>query len=168
MAKRIVIIGNCGSGKSYLARALASGLELPIVHLDSIFWLPRGFNAKRSPEEVEQLLVDFRSNQSWIVEGVFGELAARFLDLSELLIWLDMPWEVCRSNLQERGSESSKQNDPIQAEESFRALLVWSSEYWSRTNLRSYSGHLSLFTAYDRKKRRFSRRSEVDAFLAKK
>ena len=46
---RTVIFGNSGSGKSWLARRLGEKRSTPVVHLDEIFWLPGGFNAKRDP-----------------------------------------------------------------------------------------------------------------------
>lgn len=165
MSKRVVIIGNGGSGKSYLARRLGSKFRIPVVHLDSIFWLPGGFNEKRSAPEIDQMIEDHRSRSEWIVEGVFGELAGRFLDLADLVIWLDLPWSVCEASLRARGSESSKQRDSIEAEESFRKLIVWSSEYWTRTNGRSHLGHKALFEGFARTKFRFEKRSDVDAFI---
>jgi adenylate kinase family enzyme len=165
MSQRIVIIGNSGSGKSVLARALAGLFELPVISLDSIFWLPGGFSQKRAPEERNRMIVDARSKPAWIVEGVFGDLAEQFLDHADLLIWLDLPWEVCRSGLVERGSESSRQNNPVQAEVSFRALLVWSSEYWTRTDMRSFLGHERLFSSFKKARVRFLSRTEIDIFL---
>ena len=38
--KRIMIIGCGGAGKSTLARQLGEKLNLPVVHLDKLFWLP--------------------------------------------------------------------------------------------------------------------------------
>jgi shikimate kinase len=36
--KHIVVIGNTGSGKSTLSRALSKRLELPVYHLDALIW----------------------------------------------------------------------------------------------------------------------------------
>jgi adenylate kinase family enzyme len=38
--QRILVIGSSGTGKSTLARQLASKLALPIIHLDKEYWLP--------------------------------------------------------------------------------------------------------------------------------
>lgn len=42
--KRILIIGNSGSGKSWLAARLAEELTIREVNLDTIVWQPGGFN----------------------------------------------------------------------------------------------------------------------------
>jgi adenylate kinase family enzyme len=160
--QRLVILGNSGSGKSYLARKLGLRLSILPTHLDDLFWEPGGFNRKRPPEVVAQDIEAIHKLSEWIVEGVFGELAARFLDRAECLIWLDMDWACCRSNLLGRGFESSKQLDKAQAEENFRKLLVWASQYWDRDNLRSYTGHKELFDSFKGDKRVLRSRNEVD------
>ncbi len=38
--KRIAIIGCGGAGKSTLARELGKILDLPVVHLDRVYWKP--------------------------------------------------------------------------------------------------------------------------------
>ncbi len=105
-------------------------------------------------------------HSQWIVEGVFGELALRFLDKAECLIWLDMDWRYCLSNLLQRGSESSKQLDQEEAEENFRKLLAWASKYWDRDNLRSYKGHKELFDSFKEHKRVLRSRDEVDLLVS--
>ena len=39
-----------------LADRLAEKFASPVVHLDDIFWLPGGFNEKRDPDEVANLV----------------------------------------------------------------------------------------------------------------
>jgi adenylate kinase family enzyme len=87
---KAIIIGNAGSGKTCLARRLADGIDTPTVHLDELFWQPGGFDAKRDQEEVDRLIEESKRTASWVVEGVFGELAERYFAEAELLIWLDI------------------------------------------------------------------------------
>ncbi|MBE3803320.1 AAA family ATPase, partial [Vibrio parahaemolyticus] len=46
--KKILIIGNSGSGKSWLSKQLSRKLQLQEVNLDSIVWESGGYNQKRS------------------------------------------------------------------------------------------------------------------------
>ena len=94
---KTIIIGNSGSGKTWLARCLASKSETPIVHLDDLFWEPGGFEKKRSPEQVDRMIEANKRTASWIVEGVFGELAERYYTHAKLLIWLDIEWEILQN-----------------------------------------------------------------------
>ena len=36
---RILIIGNSGSGKTTFAKSLSRKIDLPLVHLDTLFWI---------------------------------------------------------------------------------------------------------------------------------
>ena len=114
---RIIIIGNSGSGKTYLAEQLATRLPTTVVHLDALYWEPGGFSKKRRKEIIAAEI------KVWIVEGVFGELALQFAENAQHLIWLDMDWDYCKTNLLARGSESGKQLVPVKAEQHFRELL---------------------------------------------
>ena len=93
---KTVIIGNSGSGKTWLAKKFAA-TGAPVIHLDNLFWLPGGFDKKRSKNEVDQLIDQSKKHDRWIVEGVFGELAEQYFDEADILIWLDIPWGLCRS-----------------------------------------------------------------------
>ena len=68
---RTVIVGNSGSGKSWLAKRLGERTFAQVIHLDEIFWLPGGFNEKRSSSEVQNLVDSRKVDPDWIVEGVF-------------------------------------------------------------------------------------------------
>jgi adenylate kinase family enzyme len=165
MLTRIVIIGNSGSGKSCLAKSLSKIYLIPIIHLDQLFWMPGGFNEKRSKDEVKNEVEQKRKDDSWIAEGVFGELAGLFLPRAQTLIYLDVDLATCHASLVTRGSESSRQLAPVKAEENFRNLLLWAEQYWARIDLRSHTGHLRLFDDFTGLKFRFTTRVEVDEFI---
>ena len=147
---KIIILGNSGSGKSWLAKHLGNIFGAPVIHLDDFFWEPGGFDSKRSSEEVALLIQRSKNQESWIVEGVFGELAEHYLDVAELLVWLDIDWEICRSRLERRGSESKRHQEREQSQEGLRKLLEWASLYHQRQFQKSFlfSGHYPNFALY--------------------
>ncbi|WDH25566.1 AAA family ATPase [Pseudomonas chlororaphis] len=92
--QRIVILGNAGSGKSTLARALGKRRNLPVVHLDTLFWEPGWVepDAEQFRERVRAALAP----AAWVCEGNY---ARRTFDLrlprADLIIWLDTPRLTC-------------------------------------------------------------------------
>lgn len=163
--ERIIIIGNSGSGKTYLASKLSAYFGYPIIQLDLLFWEQGGFNTKRPKEIVYSEITRLAKEEKWIVEGVFGELAKEFFGNADYLIWLDLDHGTCIKNLLQRDSESAMQLDREAAEESFQKLIEWASNYWGREGPRSYHGHLSLFRDFSGNKRRIGSRQAVDEFL---
>jgi len=162
---RSIIIGNSGSGKTYLAEQLATRLSANVVHLDALYWEPGGFSKKRRKEIIAAEIKVLKASKDWIVEGVFGELALQFAENAQHLIWLDMDWDYCKTNLLARGSESGKQLVPVKAEQHFRELLDWASQYWNREDLRSHSGHQSIFEDFDHWKIKLANKNRVDDFI---
>lgn len=146
--QRIVIIGNSGSGKSFLARELTTKLAFNVIHFDELFWEPGGFNKKRPPEIVHAEIKALSKAKNWIMEGVFGDLAATALENATALIFLNKDWDECKSALLGRGSESSKQVDPLIAEKNFADLLIWAEAYTQRENSRSLKGHSTLYANF--------------------
>lgn len=163
--KRIVIIGNSGSGKTYLGQRLSDRLHLEVIHLDKLFWEPGGFNVKRPKEIVYAEIATLAQGENWIVEGVFGELAQAFFANAEQLIWLDIDQETCLNSLLQRGSEGFNQLDQQSAEENFQKLLTWASAYWQRQDLRSRCGHALLFEQFNGKKICVKTGTEVDDLI---
>ncbi len=162
---RISIIGNCGSGKTWLANKLSKSLSAPVIFLDDIFWEPGGFNKKRADSEVNQLIESGKSSDSWIVEGVFGDLIERFLDDADLLVWLDIDWVTCKRRLHNRGSESAKFLGRTQSDQQFNDLIDWGREYYERDDLRSYTGHQAIFNQFNGGSKLLQSEQDVDLFL---
>ncbi|ELC7279550.1 AAA family ATPase [Aeromonas veronii] len=163
--QRILIIGNSGSGKSWLAARLAKQLTIREINLDTIVWQPGGFNQKRPQHEIDHTIQTLAQEPSWVVEGVFGALAEQLLDAANTLLFLDLDWSVCRDSLLSRGSQSSKQRDVVAAEKNFQQLLVWASEYGQRAGKSSRHFHSELFDRFPNDKHHFTTREAVNSYL---
>lgn len=91
MARRIVIRGGSGAGKTTLARILARHLDVPHVELDALHHGPdwRSASALEMQASVQAALDDARG---WVVDGNYDEkLETRVLERAELVLWLDLP-----------------------------------------------------------------------------
>lgn len=129
--QRIVILGNAGSGKSTLARLLGKRLDLPVVHLDTLFWEPGWVepDAVRFRERVRNAI----ATDAWICEGNY---ARRTFDLrlprADLVIWLDTPRLTCLMRVLVRSAMNRPRPDlPAGCTEKLdRAFLAFLKFVW--------------------------------------
>jgi adenylate kinase family enzyme len=157
---RTLIIGNSGSGKSSLAERLGVLIHAPTFDLDLIHWKDDGLGAKQDEDAARQKVADLAATERWVIEGVYGWLAEVAVPRAMALIWLDIPWDVCREGLLARGLRRGG------SETDFADLLKWAEAYWDRQTPTSFKGHQRLFEAFSAAKLRVRNRNEVDRFLA--
>lgn len=87
--ERIIVIGNGGSGKSTLSRALGEKLKLPVVHLDQIFWKAGWVTI--SKEDFDRLLAQELNNERWIIDGNYNRTLPIRMERCDAIIYLDLP-----------------------------------------------------------------------------
>lgn len=87
--KRIMIFGGPGSGKSTLARRLGAALDLPVVHMDQVYWLP-GWVERPKPEVMEMALAA-ADRSAWVFDGNHSRSMAYRAERADMLVFLDMP-----------------------------------------------------------------------------
>lgn len=86
--KRIMIIGCGGSGKSTLALQLGEKLNLPVVHLDQIWWAPGNWqHLERKAFDV--LLKAEVEKPCWILDGNFNRTIEMRLERCDTVAYLD-------------------------------------------------------------------------------
>jgi adenylate kinase family enzyme len=158
--RRTVIIGNSGSGKSWLAHEITAHSETPVFDLDTIHWQGETYGTRRPENEARRLVAELAAKSSWVIEGVYGWLARIALPHASALLWIDLPWEACRAGLLARGLRRGM------SESDHAALLAWAGEYWTRQNANSYGGHLRLFESFGGGRARLKTRSEIDQLLS--
>lgn len=155
---RVFVIGNGGSGKTWLTEKLSEKRSAPSVHLDDLHWLPN-FVGERPRSERDRLVDDAANNPSWIMEGIYGSVLTQVFARVTTLIWLDLSLDECLSNLVHRGQTGGGTN------EQFEELLGYTRAYHDRQNLNSYEGHRRLFAEFALTKFRLSNRADTSAFL---
>ncbi|MGH8921479.1 MAG: DNA topology modulation protein FlaR [Actinomycetes bacterium] len=107
--RRVLIFGCSGSGKSTLARRLGARLNVPVTHLDHLFWRP-GW--------VEAPLADFRAAQAeavrtdgWVIDGTYSKTLDLRFPLADTVVFLDVPRRaslrrILLRTLRERGRDT--------------------------------------------------------------
>ncbi|MEQ8655136.1 MAG: hypothetical protein RIC87_21925 [Kiloniellales bacterium] len=87
--QRVMIIGGPGSGKSTLARQIGEALDLPVYHIDRLFWRPGWQESEKGPfnEKLRRLYLDER----WIVEGNYSRTWPERVARADCIIFLDLP-----------------------------------------------------------------------------
>ena len=98
---KIHIIGCSGSGKTYLANALAKKYNIPHFDLDDIQWdnNTEGYGTKRPLEERNALLQEILNNNEWVIEGVYYAWVQQSFDEADIIYVLDMPRYLYKSRI---------------------------------------------------------------------
>jgi len=92
-ASKIAIIGISGSGKSTYARDLSKKLNLPLYHMDSLYWRA---GWKEVPEDDWlQQEAEIIARDQWVIEGYICAKSIERLKQADQIIYLDRPGLHC-------------------------------------------------------------------------
>ena len=97
---RIAVIGCSGSGKSTLSRQLGERLNIPVIHLDRVFWQPGWVEPPR--DEFAANVRKAVAGERWILDGNFGNTQHIVLPAADTIIWLDFPRRICMGRIIKR------------------------------------------------------------------
>lgn len=91
--ERVIIIGCGGAGKSTLARQLGEKLNIPVVHLDKLFWRPGWVSFPQ--EEFDQIVRQELAKEKWIMDGNFNRTLPERIKWCDTIIYLDFSRFAC-------------------------------------------------------------------------
>ena len=156
LGRRIHVIGNSCSGKSALAARLSQALELPLVELDALNWLPGwvGLNAT-DPGRLEQRIREATAGDSWIVAGSYVAFSQRvFWPRLQSVVWLDLPMPTLIARVLRRSWRRWRTKELLWGtnyESFWRQLMVWRKEdslvWWIVTQHRRKRREMRAFMA---------------------
>ena len=155
--RRILIIGNSGSGKSTMARALQDEYGLRHLDLDTIAWAE---GRERLPlvESVALLRSFIQAHETWVIEGSYASLARAALPHCTELRFLNPGVDACVANCRSRPWEPEKFAIPHEQDQQLAFLLEWVRKYESREDEYGLAQHRSLYDKFDGLKREYGGR----------
>lgn len=104
--RRIAIIGCGGAGKSTLARNLGEITNLPVYHLDSLYW-QSGW-VETPADQWNQTMLDLVARDAWIIDGNYGSAMDIRFERADIVIYLDYftltcLWHVIKRRIKYHG-----------------------------------------------------------------
>ena len=113
--KKIIVIGCPGSGKSTFSRMLNKVIDIPVYHLDNLFW-----NADKTTKEKDVFLKslnDTIQKDEWIIDGNFNSTLELRLKACDTVIFLDYPLDICLDGVEKRRGKPRSDIPWIEVEE---------------------------------------------------
>ena len=146
---KILVYGNSGSGKSTYAKAMSARHGLAHLDLDSIVWAPGKIAVQRRPENIAASLYAFiDSEDSWVIEGCYGELVEAASRHCTELVFLNPGCDACLANNLKRPWEPHKYASLNEQNSMLAQLQDWVAAYYTRDDQWSYSAHRRIFDNY--------------------
>ena len=159
--KRILVIGCPGSGKSYFAKRLGLILNLPVIHMDNLYW--KKDKTSISHEELENNLKPYLEKDSWIIDGNYHRTLKMRLKSATDVFFLDVSREECIQGMLERIDQERDDIPWVETKEDAEELIAWTEDYEKRTKQEEEA----LLNEYKQVVvHRFKSRQEIDNYLA--
>lgn len=104
LMNKVAVIGTSGSGKSTVARQIATKLDVPYFDLDKVILIYNSGRLEKPATEIYRDKVEYivRNNNSWVIEGVYPKVADIVWTKADKVIWLDLPFQEIRQRYDQR------------------------------------------------------------------
>ena len=157
--KKVIVIGCPGSGKSTVSRALHNKTDIPLYHLDVMYW-----NADKTTVEKSvflERLSDVLEKDEWIIDGNYSSTMELRMAACDTVIFLDYPLDVCLDGIRERRGKPRSDMPWIETEEDSEFI-----EFIKNYNEQQKPKVLELLKKYsDKNIIIFKSREQADSFL---
>ncbi|RKM59413.1 adenylate kinase [Butyrivibrio sp. CB08] len=159
IGNKIIVIGCSGSGKSTFSKKLHEITQLPLIHLDNVWW--KADRSHISRDEFDQQLDEIMQGEKWIVDGDYSRTYEVRFQKCDTVIFLDYSYDECMNGI--IGRVGQDRSDMPWTEQELDPELVQLVENYASENRPVV---MSLFEKYpDKKKIMFTSRSEASEWL---
>ncbi len=157
--KKIIVIGCPGSGKSRFSKALHNITDVPLYHLDMMFWNSDKTTVQKSV--FLERLSDVLENDEWIIDGNYASTLELRIKKCDTVFFLDYPVDVCLSGVRERRGTQRDDMPWVETEEDTEFI-----EFIKGFNTNTRPNILELLDRYkDKKVIVFTDRNESEEFI---
>ena len=158
--EKVIIIGCPGSGKSTFGRKLKCITDLPLYHLDMMFW-----NEDRTTVTKEvfiERLQEVMSNPKWIIDGNYGGTMEMRIKECDTVFFLDYPTNICIEGIELRKGQPRSDMPWVENDNTDEEFVDFINKY----NLESRPKVINLLEKYSAKKIIiFKTRTEAEEYL---
>ncbi len=98
--KKVIVIGCPGSGKSTFAKKFHMKTNIPLFHLDMMYWKEDKSVVEKSVF-LDKLFTVLQQDE-WIIDGNYASTMELRIDKCDTIIFLDYPLDVCLEGINER------------------------------------------------------------------
>ena len=174
LGRRIAVVGTSGSGKTYVAEALAAKLDITYIGNDAIIWRP---GWQETPHEDRVVEIDAATSaDAWTFDGNLtpGNPDDRIvMERCDTIVWLDLPrWQVWSQvvrrtlvRIVSREELWHGNRESLWMLFSRESIVWWSVKTYSRRR-REYAALFNDPSFANRTRIRLRSRGEVDGWLA--
>ena len=159
--KKIIVIGCPGSGKSTFSKELHKKIDIPLFHLDMMYW-----NEDKTTVDKEIFLEQLNNmlqKEAWIIDGNYSSTMELRLQACDTVFFLDYPLSWCLDGIKSRKGKPRTDLPWIEAEDDAEFL-----EFIKNYNSVSRPTVLKLLEKYSSKNIFiFRERNEAAEFLDK-
>lgn len=87
--QKIIIIGNCGAGKSTLAKKMSKLPDIKVYHLDILFFNPNWVIRNRNGFDKDLKII--MQKKYWIIDGNYNRTMEMRIEQADTVLFLDFP-----------------------------------------------------------------------------
>ena len=158
--RKIIVIGCPGSGKSTFSKALHTRTNLPLIHLDMLYW-----NADKTTVEksvFREKLSAILKTDAWIIDGNYASTMEMRMQACDTVFFLDYPLEDCLNGIKERKGKARSDMPWVESDEDDEEFIAFIKNY----NENNRPQVLQLLEKYsDKNVVVFKTRAEANSFL---